>query len=378
MKILAIILALCSTLSAQGVRSATVADGGNRNVLWISNDNTTLFAQGFNVLYRSVDHGATWQSLHSFTSNASSNVYGVRQLSNGELLVSQANNGSSSAGLLFLSSGYPTLGASATWTQVLQAGNGIATNVYISGQWGMSSYNNIVVVSEYGGKTTNNNARYVYLSLDYGQTWKIIFDIGNSPDGQTHVHGTAYDPWWNAIWLVNGDTSANHKTRITFDFGNTWQVVDSANQFTGIIPLAGTVVFESDTSPSGMYTIARGSPDSIAAPSIAYNLGSGLIYQGQMPFRSPSTGLCLFPFTSATTEPGVVVGSYDGLHFATLWTDTITYGAGLGPLNIVGPMDNGLIYGALDDGRQSNYSKLTMQYVTSGMAGMKFGGLSFQ
>jgi len=345
----------------------------------MSADGTTLFGQQFNKVGRSLDHGTTWTSLHSFTTNASNNVYGVRQLDNGELLVSQANNGSSSAGLLFLSSGYPTLGASATWTQVLHAGNGLATGVYISGQWGMSSYGNIVVVSEYGGKVINNNARYVYLSRDYGQTWAIIFDIGNSPDNQTHIHGVAYDPWWDAIWLVNGDTSSNHKTRVSFDHGTTWQIVDTNSQFTGVLPLPSAIVFLSDMDPSGVYTIARGSKSSIAAPSIAVNLGAGLIYQGQMPFRSNAgLHLCLLPFTSGTTEPGVLVATYDGIHFVTLWTDTISYGAGQGLLNIVGPMDNGLIYGALYDGRQSNYSKLTFQYVTSGMAGMKFGGTSFQ
>ena len=373
-----LLLALSPSLLAQGVRSATIADGGNWNVLAISTDSTVLFGQQFNKLGRSTDHGATWSTLHTFTTSGNANVYGVRQLDNGELLVSQSYGGGES-GKLFLSTGYPTLGASATWVKVLDTGGGVSTSVYISGQWGMSSYKNIVVVSEYGLKLTNNNSRFAYISQDYGQTFASIFDIGNSSDGQTHVHGTAYDPWWDAIWLVNGDTSANRATRVSFDHGTTWRVIDTSHQFTGILPLPSAIIFLSDTDPSGVYTIPRGSKDSIAAPSVVVNLGSGLIYQGQMPFRSNAgLHLCLLPFTSGTTEPGVLVATYDGIHFVTLWTDTISYGAGQGLLNIVGPMDNGLIYGALYDGRQSNYSKLTFQYVTSGMAGMKFGGTSFQ
>jgi hypothetical protein len=362
-------LSLCLPLCAQSVQNASIVDDGGKNIMWLSNDRTTLFGYHFNGIWRSTDNAATWNLLHSFTTNGSANIYGIRQLANGELLVSQANGGGN-PGLLFLSSGYPTLGASATWASVLTTSS---TSNYISGQWGMSSYENIVVVSEYGSKVCNINARYVYLSQDYGVTWHIIFDIGTDcVSSQLHVHGSAYDPYCACVWVTNGD-STNHSTRVSFDPLDTtpvWNQFTFQKQFVTIVPMPQAILFLSDDGPSGVYSLARSSPQVLTDPSLAYQLDAGAQAEvGSQPYWAGAPYPALLAFSTGNTGKGTLVATFNGISFVTLWQDTITYNNGMGLQAMVGPTTTGsFLAGALYDGRQTDQSILSMNQVLSSIA----------
>lgn len=340
---------------------AIVDGGGGRDACWMSADRTTLYSCNGLNLYRSVDDGANWSVIKLFTTS----VAGVRELDNGELLVSVAADGGGTPGALWLSSGYPQAGANATWTKVLDAGaGGVGPSSKFDGSWGMSCYKNICIVSEYGLQNPpTDSSRFVYKSTDYGVTWAQIFDVGTNPSA--HVHGVAYDPWWQAIWLVNGDGVENRALRVSWDMGATWEVVVSgaaATQYVGIIPLEGAILFTTDGPPNGVHRIRRTKARAATVPEVAYALDSStsLTYLGGMGFRANGVTMpVLLPFLHTGTGSGLLVGTYDGFTFGTLWTDTVTY-TNKGLETMVGPTVSGQYVGSIRDDRQANRSRITI------------------
>src|SRR5699024_4228466 len=89
---------------------------------------------------------------------------------------------------IWRSIGWPELKEQCDWEKVLEAAS---PGVYFTNSWGVSIHKNIVLIAEYGPKyvpetghgvpvqstAKGENARYLYLSLDYGQTWRTVLDI---------------------------------------------------------------------------------------------------------------------------------------------------------------------------------------------------------
>jgi hypothetical protein len=352
------------TLAASAV---TIADGGNKNPCWMSADRRTIFACGTDTLYTSIDDGATWATVKA---GLTPYIKGIRQLANGELLVSTAAN-AGVAGSLWLSSGYPTTGAAATWTKVLDAAGGASS--YFDGSWGMSCYGSICAVSEYGLGHTGDKSRYAYLSTDSGATWTQIFDIGTVEE--LHVHGIAYDPWWDALWLATGDVPVGKTLQVSFDHGSSWTVVSTAMQYVGIIPIENAILFTTDDAPNGVFRLSRTADRSLGAPVLAFQVSEALIQSdiGAMPFRAAGPGApVLLPFI-AKSGPGRIFATYDGYNFSTLWTDTVSYTL-KGPQTIVGPTTNGKITGRLSDDRQANASRITFSGPPDNLSGKATSG----
>ena len=163
--------------------------------------------------------------------------------------------------------------------------------------WGLSMYGNIVLIAGYdqGGRNA-----CVYYSDDNFETYRLIFngasediqvDVPNTPvgryprsesvipknsfswnstlNGNVHVHGVAFDPYYNRIWVTTGDGGLQNKrvTGIfyTDDIGVTWHFVSLNNlypfvnstQLLSIIPLKNCVLFTSDGSGDGFFRYNR-------------------------------------------------------------------------------------------------------------------------
>jgi hypothetical protein len=325
----------------------TISDGGNKIVQWMSADRVTLYGIGGVTLYKSIDDGTSWTTIKAFATS----IQGVRELDNGELLVTLWDGGTN-AGTLQLSSGYPALGASASWSVVLTASD---VSTYIEPHWGMSVYKNIVVVSEYGGYT---KARYAYLSTNYGATFAQIFDLGTT--AVSHIHGCAYDPWWDAIWIVNGDTSANKALRVSWDRGSNWVIVSTAVQYTAILPMENCILFGTDGAPNGIHRIPRTPDRTLSTPVVAHLCDSSITQTAVVtqPFRAKGINMpALFPVAVTGTGYGKYVATYDGFNFSTIFTDTLSYTT-KGPQTLIGPTINGKMVGAIYDGRQANFSQI--------------------
>lgn len=78
--------------------------------------------------------------------------------------------------------------------------------IYARG-WSINGHGSRVVIGAYGTKSATNtedNGREVYLSVDDGQTFNLIFE---TPALQgTHVHAVAVDAVTNDVWVSNGDS----------------------------------------------------------------------------------------------------------------------------------------------------------------------------
>lgn len=321
----------------------------------MSADQIVVYGDKTPILYRSNDDCVTWQTIKVF----SQGISGVRELANGELLVSISGDGVANAGELWLSSDYPTLGPGASWSKVLTANSGPSS--YIEGMWGMSIFENIVCVSEYGLKNPpTDGARYAYLSEDSGETFAQIFDLGTATG--SHMHGIAYDPYWDAIWIVTGD-GAFRSIRVSFDHGDNWEVVSTAYQPVGILPIEDCILFVNDAPPNGVMRIDRagGQVGMVVQTALVIDPAATLTMIGGMPYRYAEGYPCLLPFFPNVASKGSELWStMDGITFTQLWQDVPTGVVERGLYKVVGPTATGYLFGESNDGRQANLSRLTL------------------
>ena len=313
------------------------------------------------------DNGATWTDLHQFPQALSF----VRHLDDGQLLAVVGTDPNPRE--VWRSSGYGS-GGPVTWTKVLTAS---APYVTFGQAWGLSIHENIILVAEYGpkrptwnGYAITENARYVYLSTDYGKTWETVFDLNQyltadrglaSVDGQ-HMHGVCWDPYWDRIWITYGDDT--NGTVYSDDFGATWKTADfgatpqAPRQFVGIAALPNAILFGTDVAPNGVHRINRGQGKNAA--SYAYEVAFAFpgddgvtrthLCQSIHRIRRPYGDVYLFGFGSETNPaPSFIVATSDGYAFQLIWTDTQAQPAGYGLRTIAGPSLQGdLIVGSND------------------------------
>lgn len=136
--------------------------------------------------------------------------------------------------------------------------------------WGFSTYQNIVVVNDYGSQGTTGR---LWVSTDYGKTFTKKLDINTAPYNtwivNGHLHGSAYDAVFNRIWVSTGDGYTNTYVLYSDDLGTTWNKVQAPfkdengnsfvhTQFVGIFADTDFVLFNHDSSRAGVYRYNRG------------------------------------------------------------------------------------------------------------------------
>lgn len=355
------------TLTARN--SADIAHGMTRDRTIMLNG-----SHAFGALKSSTDGGLTWTTVHTFPDTA---YLWSRELDNGELLVCTGKDPNPRS--LWVSTGWRT--GTVTFTKVLDA---VAPYAYFSTGWGLSIHKNIVVAAEYGPKTggtwngitgLTDYARRVWLSLDFGKTWRQVFDLGAyltgrgqaSTDDQ-HLHGVAWDPWWDRLWVSFGD--ATNGVVYSDDLGATWQTADwngvpnGGWQAVGILPLPGCVLLASDGYPNGVWRINRSEGRKLSG---TYTIETAYTIPGSQPaalqylchaiHRVPQEGgdLYLFGF-GAETEPAAscIVATRDGRTFWLLWQDSEQQPSGRGLRTITGPTMAGELIVGSNDTRAAN------------------------
>jgi hypothetical protein len=316
----------------------TLSNSGYKDPLWLGKDKRTIYGRSDKALLKSVDDWATTTTIYTFPIGISQ----VRELDNGELIVACANNGTDTPGSLWLSSESQTV-----WNKVLDA-----QNVFVSfGQaWGgISAYGNIVVAGEYGiSKTPPNCASKVYLSKDYGANFNEILDIGQV-DGQ-HIHGVAFDPWFNRIWVCNGDGD-NNKVRYSDDFGVTWNFAIAPSQVVAILPMRSCVLFLSDGSMNGVYRYVRKSKFEAPVLEVAYVIDDSTQtrYCGHQVYQHDFVnGHCYLPFVPVGAGiPVIVLGTYDGMEIYEVYrSEYVSSGSFRGIQRLMGPTTTGILIGS--------------------------------
>lgn len=304
----------------------------------LSRDGKVLWGKQGLLLQQSIDEWETVQDVghlgNSFDFASGTGILSIRELFDGELLVSTSRDeDTNQKAKVFKTVGYdrdnPT--GDVQFKEVLES---LVKQANIQNNWGMSVYENIVIVSEYGLRGVEG-ARHVYLSTDHGNTFKVIFDqmtttaeIEGAPTWTEsgHLHTVEYDPYWNRIWLVVGD-NPNSATYYSDDLGESWTFVEGSTvvQYTGIKALPDAVIFGSDRNPNGVHHYIRGDKSEMPKirTSLLLNDVDLITHVFQKAFKrdfKPSTPT-YFAATavSARDESSVITGTVNGKKSYVLW-----------------------------------------------------------
>ena len=291
-------------------------------------------------------------------------IKGVRETNDNELLISveQDIKNHEENAKIFKTVGYnKNDGTLESTKMVLETPS---PNAKFNNSWAFSIYENIITVSEYGLRDMTG-ARRAWLSKDHGDTFELVFDrpdlqnkIGNGPEWNEryHMHTTAFDPYWNRIWIVNGDapqTSAYYSD----DFGETWKFIEGSDktQYTGIIALPNCVVFGSDRAPNGLYVYYRGSKDENPEiePLLLINDNATLTHVFQLPYKRnwESDTPVYFSVTRAdgSENKNCLVATVDGKRGFILHENELNDKFGGNCYAYLGPTEQGNIIGTFWD-----------------------------
>lgn len=349
-------------------------------------DRSIGFNVGSSILNQTFDEfTGNWEYLHVFQ-GAYTNF--IKELANGELLVSTQSKGRKSK--LWLSDGYRRLDKP-RWNMVLEAHSNVVKWV----NWSIFCDNNLVLLIDYGGKAgmkygdikvvpDGDNARYAYMSLDYGKTWKKIFDLNewvisngyytlddrNNPQARgVHCHGIAYDKYWDRIWITFGDNSSLKGinsiggTCYSDNLGRSWRSANwgkdskenspsnSVHQLVGIYPMKDCILFGTDCAPNGIHRIERSQGKSI---NEEYIFNVAYAYNNSLKLSHLCQSICQahhlpdqYVYFGFSTEgqhgTSFVVATKNGFDFVLLWEAQIESRSGRGLRHITGPTRSGNI-----------------------------------
>lgn len=366
--------------------ATTAATTAGATVGALSLDRSRVWTSMSNTLSYSDDDGTTWTPVHTFSGAA---MESTLVLDNGELLCT-GNIGSRSRRVVWVSEGMPT--GTPTFTEVLEAPY---QGIKYTQAWSQSTHGRIVLLAEYGPKAgmawpgidgdvpQGEGAVRVHLSMDYGRTFRTIFNLedylvtvqGRDNADLQHLHGVAWDPYWDRIWVTFGDSmGGNGSNGVVFsdDLGETWQTAHywgpgsgSPWQVVGILPMPRCVLFFGDMSAAVM-RINRSAgkqagPYDVQTAYVAEAQGKHLCQGSYRGRREGDDAPALAAFsTEGAAGQDFLLATLDGYTFAEVWTNPDTIGSGRGLRNPVGPTLRGQFLVATNavDGTTGNWAQI--------------------
>lgn len=236
--------------------------------------------------------------------------------------------------------------------------------------WGVSTRGSVVVIGEYG---QHGQCGVVWYSRDYGQSFCKIFDLRDkAPDvPHAHVHGVCYDPYFDRVYIINGDGRPSttpelegknpriwwwdyNGEHLSDDLKDTisWKYISvgedeslgAGMQFVNGYALKDCVLLFSDGANNGIFRINRTTKEDTPTIDFAHHLGIEQQYTkfcgGNMFKKDENSPLFICgirEFSKDTEQSGQsapntyrtvisrVFTTYDGYHFEEVWLDN-TYG----------------------------------------------------
>jgi len=360
--------------TAQAINGTTV-----RRIISTSKDGSTVFSnQPYAQITESKDFGLTWTKILDLPAAEASLI---EQMDNGELILFVTESGPTSNLVRRI---YTTVGYGTDSVQLVSRLMSQRDKNYFGGNWGFDAYKNIILTTEYGSKyksdanpadlswtnVVGGNARYVWLSLDYGKTWKVIFDLNTKTDGiGVHTHSAVYDHYWNRIWVHHGDgATGRNGMYYSDDLGVTWVYALQGNaaganfpQATCTVVLPDCILFGSDSAPNGVYRLDRSQgkqpykgyyalETAWKHPETSDTLLNAVCYKLAHSRHAPDMPYIFAFAPESNPTKGVIVATYDGYSFFKLWQDSTTRTVGNGVRHVVGvTLQNEVIARVQDD-----------------------------
>ena len=214
--------------------------------------------------------------------------------------------------------------------------------------WLFDAQDNIVLAGGYSSAPTYGKGK-INFSSDFGRTYKTILDLENqtifgaTATASAHIHGCAWDKWWNRVWVVMGDYPFDGQAvgKILWcdnpqDANPIWHMEprdliqpDKHNeQHIAVYPMQDCILFGSDCNPSYIARRARVSKDQATFTDMALYLHEGLAYYpGQFWQHREDLPVTIFLASDQKVRygdnPDGVLITYDGVNFSRIWSDTI-------------------------------------------------------
>ena len=184
-------------------------------------------------LLRSTDHGLTWRIVYTFDKPIEG-IF-VDEHSNVFVSVSADRWSPIPSGMLYKSSD-----GGETFLSVLIVEAGSILN------WNITAGNGVMFVSEYGYKgSSGNNARRIYRSIDYGNTWEVVFNP--APRAEWHNHKILVTRE-GVVYQSIGDGENAHIIK-SLDNGDTWQTVIEHFHPTSAVEFENHILWGLDSGP---------------------------------------------------------------------------------------------------------------------------------
>jgi len=197
----------------------------HEDVIWARHRGTELL--------KSTDQGLSWTLVHKFEKPI--NAIYCDDCGNVFVALTLDRWAADGTGQL-----YRSADDGENFCMVLDLEAGVSTN------WNITSSSDVMLVSEYGYKGNNsNNARKIYRSLDFGQTWEIVFNPTPQEEWHNHKILITHD---GTIYQSIGD-GANARIIKSIDNGNTWATVIYRFHPTSAVDFDTHILWGLDTGP---------------------------------------------------------------------------------------------------------------------------------
>ena len=184
-------------------------------------------------LVESTDNGLSWVFLYEFEKPIQAIYYD----NNGNIFVTVSLDrwGNVSTGEVFKSSD-----GGDTFRKVLDVLAGAALN------WNIASYNGLMFLSEYGYKGgSGNNARRIYRSFDFGETWDIVYE----PEPMEEYHNHKILITANGTVFQSVGDGEHAKIIKSADNGNSWETVIKGFHPTSAVAFENHILWGLDSGP---------------------------------------------------------------------------------------------------------------------------------
>jgi photosystem II stability/assembly factor-like uncharacterized protein len=242
-------------------------------VIVLEADGDTLWAMQFRTgnLMKSTDQGESWTMTHQFARP----INAVYADGHGNLFVATTLDrwASPGTGEVFKSSD-----GGQTFRHVLDIRSGAPM------RWNFASQNGTMFISEYGYKWLDNNARRIYRSLNFGETWTIVYEPPQALDYHKHKILITED---GIIYQSIGD-GQNAQIIRSADGGYSWTRVVRGFQPTSGIVFDNHILWGLDGGPwmgvarydrqTGEMTRALTLPEPFSGPAYDMVMAHGIVY----------------------------------------------------------------------------------------------------